>query len=254
MRQSQYLEEMIIILEKFLAKFGGEAIPCTKEEVEVLESMLPHPYRLPAAYKEFLLYGGKKSGNLFNMLNISDKQAKFSLDIKYRDFFDGLDAFGGNNERLPSDIFVIEEWQSYSFTYFLLTEGEDPPIYFWHEDKGGLEDSEKINDNFSGFLREKIGIQAKYMMAELFWKEFRAGKPPRSKQFWISTITELSQGIVKEELMKYFGLSFSDLEEVTSIIGVDPNSYLEELSGWKCRKVSVNDNGIRFFVPETNKE
>ena len=62
MTQFKYLKEIVTVLEKFpLGKFEKEVIPCTLEEVEALESILPHPYHLPAAYKEFLLSGGKKS-------------------------------------------------------------------------------------------------------------------------------------------------------------------------------------------------
>ena len=38
-----------------------------------------------------------------------------------------------------------------------------------------------------------------------------------------------------------------ELEEALSLIGLDRDSYLEELSGWKCRKITEDDNEIRFF-------
>ena len=65
MIQFEYLNKTIHILEQFIAKYGGEVVSCTPEEVEKLESMLPSPYSLPEAYKEFMLYGGKKIGAFY---------------------------------------------------------------------------------------------------------------------------------------------------------------------------------------------
>ncbi|MGF1485813.1 MAG: hypothetical protein ACFBSE_01730 [Prochloraceae cyanobacterium] len=59
MEKFKYLKEIIIILQTFIKEYGGQIVPCNNEEINVLESMLPHPYHLPAAYKEFLLYSGK---------------------------------------------------------------------------------------------------------------------------------------------------------------------------------------------------
>ena len=50
--------------------------------------------------------------------------------------------------------------------------------------------------------------------------------------------------------MKYFRFDLSVLKEIAAILKLDPDSYLEELSGWKCRKVSEDDTEVRFFPPE----
>ena len=43
-------------------------------------------------------------------------------------------------------------------------------------------------------------------------------------------------------------------KKALSLTGLDRDSYLEELSGWKCRKVSENNSEVRFFPPEASKE
>ena len=249
MLQSQYLEEIILILEKFLAKFGGKAIPCTKEEVEVLESMLPHPYRLPAAYKEFLLYGGKTIKHWFGYINSYYRSAKVLLEDDYQYIIHQL-SIKGSKSLLPKDIFVICEHRNCYFNYLLLTEGDNPPVYLWEKSKGGLEASEKIQDSFSDYLREKISIAASFWN---FWFIINnSEKSPRGQQFWVSRPRDLREGIISFNLMDRLGFDpAKKLAEAAALTGLDRDSYLEELSGWKCRKLTENDNEVRFFPPET---
>jgi len=142
MNRFKYLEEVIIIFEKFLKEFGGEVVPCTNKEIDILESMLPHPYHLPAAYKEFLLYSGKNivghsfTGDIFyHGVKYWIENRKEIVEIIY-----GEDS----DSQLPLDIFVIHEYLGGSVEYFKLTEGEDPPVYSWNEeDGGGLEVAKK---------------------------------------------------------------------------------------------------------------
>ena len=162
MTQFKYLKRIVTALKKFPpGKFEKEVIPCTLEEVEALESILPHPYHLPEAYKEFLLCGGKKMGILFRLSDLSYEIAKIFLENKYRSIMCMLEA-DDKNARLPSDIFVISEHGGYNFTYFLLTEGENPPIYWWEEGKGGLEFSQKQHNSFSEYLEEIIRTRTIY--------------------------------------------------------------------------------------------
>lgn len=254
MKQFKYLKEIIIVFEKLLVQYGGEVIPCTEEEINVLESMLLFPYNLPIAFKEFLLYGGKEMGSIFSVRDFSYQTTKNYLEGRYNFIF-RMFKLEDPNARFPSDIFVISRHISSNFTYILLSEGENPPVYWWEESEGGLEKSQKINDSFSNFLRETISIKATYLLIDSRRNNIQAGKPPHSKQFWIPNTIHFTEGITSEVLMKYLGFYFfSTLEEAATIIGVDPNSYLEELSGWKCRKITEDDTEVRFFPPETWEE
>ena len=256
MTQFKYLKEIVTILEKFpLGKFEKEAIPCTLEEVEALESILPHPYKLPTAYKEFLLYGGRKIGNLTELNCLSYEIAKIFLENKYRSIMCMLEA-DDKNARLPSDIFVISEHGGYNFTYFLLTEGENPPIYWWEEGEGGLEFSQK-DVYFSEYLKKLIRVESIYLCRQSR-KEIEHGNPPRGQQFWVHESKELLEGITLENLLTCLGfgvmVEIEVFKKALSLTGLDRDSYLEELSGWKCRKVSENNSEVRFFPPEASKE
>jgi hypothetical protein len=92
-------------------------VPCTAEEVAALDALVA-PHHLPAAYVEFLRYGGKELAGVFHGLN---------------------------------------------FTYFDLTEGDDPPTYFWEEGDGGLESAVRDHDAFSSFVLTQAKLRIEFL-------------------------------------------------------------------------------------------
>ena len=104
----QYINEIIPLLEIFVQKYGGKVIPCTIEEVNQLESILPNSYRLPGAFKEFLLYGGKELGKLFEGEHSpsyyqSSGRAKSSRAIVASLIY----GSGLRTAKIPEDVFVV---------------------------------------------------------------------------------------------------------------------------------------------------
>jgi hypothetical protein len=140
MEQFQYLNKIITEFEKLIQEFGGEIKPCTQEEVEQLESLLSDSYYLPAAYKEFLLYGGKKMGDIFSGGCFFDYHtALVLLKARYRDTISTLQMYEPQAQ-LPPDFFLIGDRFGYYFEYVLLKEGDNPPVYAWYEEhESGLE-------------------------------------------------------------------------------------------------------------------
>ena len=253
MNNFKYLKEVIVIFEKYIQEFGGQVVPCSTEEINILESMLSQTYRLPAAYKEFLLYGGKKMAGLFSIANFSYQNAKYWLEHR-GEIFDII--YGEDSDaQLPPDMFVIEEYLGTSVAYFRLTEGEDPPVYRWDENGTlrGLEVAKKIQDSFSECIKHHIRLKGCHKMRQKISKMLKAKKSPRGQQFWIPRFTELKEGVTLQDLTgHYFGFYVvDDLEEAADNCGLSFESYLEELSGWKCRKVSEDDTEVRFFPPKT---
>ena len=253
MEKFKYLQGVIIAVEKMLAKSGGEVTPCTQQEVDAIESMLSSPYRLPLADKEFLLYGGKKIEHWFGHIDSYYRSAKVLLEYNYQYILDLLQAESPQAE-IPPELFVIEEDYLGHFTYLLLSEGENPPIYWWwKKDKGGLEISRKINESFTEHLLDKIVI-ATEGRKQLIRNKIMAGKPPRKKQFWLPDLREQSNGITRQNVMEYMGFDFngiSDVEQAATLVGLDVDSYLEELSGWKCREVIRNGSKRELFFPRS---
>ena len=247
MKHFKYIEREINIFDQILDRFGGEVIPCKNEEIEVLESLIPNPYSLPEAYKEFLLYGGKKMAGLFDKYEAGYEAVKKIQQTCNQEIIRMVKAYDPEKKELPVDLFVIEEISHCdNFTYLLLREGDNPPIYFWEEDEGGLEVSRKLANSFSDYLLTEIQTKARFSAHSFVNSQIKAGKPPRGQQFWIPNETEYSQGVAKEKLMERLGFYGRNLHQATTITGIDSYSYLEELSGWKA--VKTNDE-VRFFPP-----
>ena len=246
--QFKYLEDTIELLEKFVARYGGEIIPCTSEEVEKLESMLPPTYRLPTAYKEFLLYGGKEIGQFYERGNRFDyKRASSYVQNERRAAISLLKQYE-DNPHFSDDTYILTVYMSSFFNFFKLTEGENPPVYEWSEEEEvGVEAIEKAFDSFTDFIRGEVRIRHLLLIAPETRKKLETGNPPRGKQFWLPALDEYKKGIEYIRMMDYFGfLSYERIENTAATLGLDSYSYLEELSGWKARQVG---DEVRFFPP-----
>ena len=247
MKHFKYIEREISIFEHFLDKFGGEVIPCNNEEIELLESLIPKPYSLPQAYKEFLLYGGKKMAGLFDKYEAGYEAVKKIQQTCNQKIIRMVQAYDPEKKALPIDLFIIEEINHCdNFTYLFLKEGDNPPVYFWEEDEGGLEVSRKLADSFSNYLFREIQTKAKLLAHRFVGNQTEAGEPPRGKQFWIPEESEYSQGVEENKLMDRLGFYGRDMHQALTITGLDSYSYLEELSGWKAHQVG---DEVRFFPP-----
>ena len=156
--------------------------------------------------------------------------------------------FYGEDEKIPPDLLVIETVvHCGNYTYLLLSEGDNPPVYFWEEGEGGLEFSEKLANSFSDYFLKEIKTKAKHLTGNFVREKIEVGKAPRGKQFWIPEAEEYSQGVSTDKLLYRLGLSYLKyLDQAIAICGVETYSYLEELSGWKARQVG---DEIRFFPP-----
>ncbi len=100
--------------------------PCTEEEVHELEKALG--FSVPAAYKEFLLWMGYGARTF---MRGSDWSYWFILRIQ-QGAVELLEE-NGNPEVLPEDALVFFMHQGYFFYFMRVSEGENPPIYFYTE-------------------------------------------------------------------------------------------------------------------------
>ena len=245
----KYINEIIPLLETFVQKYGGEVIPCTLFEVNEIESILPNSYHLPGAFKEFLLYGGKELGKLFEgehspSYYYSLRRAENSRAIVASKVY----GSGAKTAELPEDVFVVSSHITSYVAYLRLTEGENPPIYSWsdeEEEKFGIEAIQKEHDSFTDFMKNEIRIRHLESIPYQIDERLKEGNLLRGKQFWISKPDEYEEGIKYIDMMNYFGfILYKDIEKAAATFGLDSYSYLEELSGWKAIKAG---DEIRFF-------
>jgi hypothetical protein len=118
--------------------------PCTEQDIMDLEKNLG--FKLPEAYKEFLLWAGHKLGKMF----------KEDL-IYYNDVIQNNKAlkFEIPNEGfvLPEDIFIIATDYSWLYIIFsFLKDGDNPPIYIYDTNGDTIK---KIYESFSDYI---VGI------------------------------------------------------------------------------------------------
>lgn len=146
----RYMQPIANVLAPLIAEAPGSLVPCTTDEIAALEALIA-PHRLPAAYVEFLRYGGKQLAGVFRGVDFSYAIARLMREDSYRDILRMLRRFD-KAAVIPDTMFVINEHLGSNFTYFDLGEGDDPPIYLWEEGEGGLDTAIREHDRFSSFV------------------------------------------------------------------------------------------------------
>jgi SMI1 / KNR4 family (SUKH-1) len=122
---------------------------CSEVEIQRIEN--DFGIKLPTLYREFLVTMGKRAGKLLEGLS-----AFFPNLLENRTTAEELvlnETEDGNLFDLPSDAFVFAQYIGMRFYFFRVQEGDDPPVYFYEEEKTYCT---KIADTFSGFLENEI--------------------------------------------------------------------------------------------------
>lgn len=131
-----------------------EARGATTEELAELSRALGVTF--PLAYREFLLAVGHGAGAFMRGTDIFIPAL---ANLKS----EALDLVSENEYgfTLPADAFVFCMHQGYQLDFFRLSEGDDPPVYHYNEDKGP---PVRAWDSFSEFLEDFILFHARLRM------------------------------------------------------------------------------------------
>lgn len=134
-----------------------ELVGCTYPEITELEKKLG--FSLPEAYKEFLLWMGKSAGRVLQGSDCFFKHLPYLKEW-------AVELLEENNfpNTLPEDAFVFFMHQGYQFSFFRLSEGDDPPTYFYCEGTNQTSFT-RTHNRFSEFMATEIELQAKYLTA-----------------------------------------------------------------------------------------
>ncbi len=123
-----YIERVIDEIKRLGISGPQGLIPCTEEEVALLEQQTH--LSLPRAYREFLLTMGKGAGTLLRGSDwvYSDLPTlrEVAPEILEEDHY---------SHPLPEDAFVFFMHQGYQFRFFRTSEGDDPPVYRYVEER-----------------------------------------------------------------------------------------------------------------------
>jgi len=133
--------EDIRLLFNFLEK---QMKNCTENEIEELKQ-LGKGKPLPKNYIEFM----KMAGNGVNFLKGSDYTVSYVYKLK--EWAIELLKENDCSQNLTDNDFVFFMHQGYQFAFFKLDEGDDPPVYYYHEG----DDFFTEYKSFSDFLIEQ---------------------------------------------------------------------------------------------------
>lgn len=148
-----YLEQLKNKIAK--SSISKKRRPCTEQEISSLEEELG--LSLPAAYKEFLLWGGHNTGRIWEGSDCCFEDLKILQES-------AVELLEENKfkEALPEDAFVFFMHQGYQFMFFRTSEGEDPPIYFYKESQQNpLHSFVRLHSSFSEALSKEVEFQEK---------------------------------------------------------------------------------------------
>ena len=101
---------------------------------------------------------------------------------------------------------------------------------------------QRFNDTFSALT--SLGVDSVI-------KKLESYLPPRGLQKWNHSQENVREGITRSDLISKLGFGTTKaLEEAAALLELDPDEYLEELSGWQKRPVEEGSNRTRFFSPK----
>lgn len=134
-------------LIQYLADKGCILKGCSTREVAKIEDHIQH--KLPLAYVKFLFAMGKDAGKFMD-----------GSSVFYNEIFDlkdgAIELLEDNDFKpLPDNTFVFYMHQGYQFAFFYLTDGDDPPVYYYYEGRT-QGDFEKIEVSFTDFLESQL--------------------------------------------------------------------------------------------------
>ncbi len=150
-----YLDAVKAWFEAVDVEDSQQVKPCTEEEVRLLEKEVG--FSLPAAYQEFLLWMGHRAGKL-----LRGEDCFYEYILGNQKGAVELLEENGNPEVLPEDALVFCMHQGYVFYFMRVSEGDDPPIYFYSE---AMKPRRFIlsHRNFAEFLRNEMEERMKYL-------------------------------------------------------------------------------------------
>ena len=128
--KGEIIMECVEKLFREIRRRGKASKPTTEEQMVQLQQFAGEK-KLPQAYLEFMREMGNESYNSFMVGHSCFMDEIFDLKEG------ALELLEENESKLTlaDDDFVFWMSQGYMFTFFKLDEGDNPPVYFYSEDR-----------------------------------------------------------------------------------------------------------------------
>jgi hypothetical protein len=137
---TQYIKNVVQLAESMSIKLT----PCTPEQVDNVKEFCKGS--LPKAYVEFLETMGQGTSPGF----LTGHSCFINELFELREWADELLEETKFDMPLPDDSFVFWMSQGYQFAFFKLSDGDDPPVYYYRE-YSGQNDYKIISKSLSEF-------------------------------------------------------------------------------------------------------
>ncbi len=130
-------------LNKIIDKFQQRQVRlmgCKSEEIDSIKQLAKKT--LPVCYLEFLRTMGKGMSEDIEKSNYYEYGSFVGTAVFFEDLFDNKEGAiellneDGSNLILTEDDFVFYDSQGILFAFFKLSEGDNPPVYFYREGSG----------------------------------------------------------------------------------------------------------------------
>ncbi|WP_051530636.1 SMI1/KNR4 family protein [Ruminococcus flavefaciens] len=119
------------------------------EKIQNFLAQFPN-IKLPSAYVEFMRYAG-------NGLFWVGSDYGFNEVPELKEWADELLEENCFPHKMKEDYFVFWMHQGYMFYFFKLSEGDDPPVYYYSE-CAQISDFVKCSDSFTHFIMKQFGF------------------------------------------------------------------------------------------------
>jgi hypothetical protein len=149
-----YLENIKLeFLRRKLAYSTANIFPCSNQEISELEKKVG--LRLPVAYKEFLMWGGNGVGSF-----MQGSRFRYEDLIGTQEIAKEMLEEDSSPDRLPADAFVFWMHGGYMFSFFRISEGDNPPVHHYCEGQNNGKVIWNKQRSFTRFLEVEIEDQA----------------------------------------------------------------------------------------------
>lgn len=191
------MEYMNKVLKR-MKQEGITPIPCTKKDMDMLYNW-DNNYKLPKAYLEFMEICGR--GTVENKL--FDCCCTFFHEDSVLEGMEDLLEENESNIILKEGIYEFYTHSGYAYAFFFMTEGDNPPVYFYTEGYS-CDRYIKIAHTFSEFIMNNLN-SCSFVLSEVI---------PLTEDDVIELHKELRKFEPKENEIK-------DIKDIKTVVGVD---------------------------------
>lgn len=217
--------------------------PCTEAEVEEFEIALG--VKIPLAYREFLMWGGKGMGKIMQgsddfyyyepmysqlrkIMQSDNKSHDYQTDEPYVGRIMARELLLENKldpSPIDNQVILIFSHQGYQFAYIRADEGENPPVYYYIEGQKSTTPI-KQHEHYSDYLETVIRKELKWATKVWYYSPDMPCSISQPAHFvhHLEAVSRAGDGMLPEQIfslinLEWLKLSGTQLTKISPRIG-----------------------------------